>query len=256
MDLGLRSKAVLITGASRGIGLASAKAFAAEGARVFLIARGEEALRRAADEVLAVGAAGVQFAVEDAAGPGAPERVLAEVERAFGGLDVLVNNVGGSSGDPGADASDEDWRRVLDLNLLAAVRFCRGAHRLLAASRGAVVNVASVFGREWGGPVSYNAAKAGLIGYTKSLARVWAAEGIRANCVAPGSTLHPGGSWERRRNADPEGIARFVEREIPLGRFGTPEEIAAAIVFLASPRASLITGACLNVDGGQSRSLI
>ena len=256
MDLGLREKVVLITGASRGIGHAVAKVFAAEGASLFLVARTEEALRAAAAEVERAGAPPVRFAAEDAADPGAPARVLGAVAHAYGRLDVLVNNVGGSRGASDAEATDEEWRAVIDSNLMAAVRFSRGAHALLAASGGSVVNVSSIFGREWGGAVSYNAAKAALIAFTKSLSRLWAAEGIRVNSVAPGSTLHPGGSWERRQKADPEGIARFVEQELPLKRFGTPEEIAAAIVFLASPRASLITGACLNVDGGQSRSLI
>jgi len=256
MDLDLRDRSVLITGSSRGIGLATAKAFAAEGARIFLVARTEQTLRAAAAEVERAGASEVRFLAGDATDPAVPEQALSAVEGAFGGLDVLVNNTGGSRGSAGVDATDEEWQEVLELNLLAAVRFCRRAVPLLRASRGAVVNVSSIFGREWGGAVSYNAAKAALIAYSKSLSRLLARDGIRVNSVAPGSTLHPGGSWDRKRKADPEGIARFVENELPYGRFGTPEEIAAAIVFLASPRASLITGACLTVDGGQSRSLI
>jgi 3-oxoacyl-[acyl-carrier protein] reductase len=256
MDLGLRNRSVLITGSSRGIGLAAAKAFAAEGARLFLVARTEETLAKAAAEVEKAGAAGVRYLAADATDPIVPDRVLGEVERAFGGLDVLVNNTGGSRGSAGAEATDAEWQEVLELNLLATVRFCRGALPLLRVSRGTIVNVSSIFGREWGGAVSYNAAKAAVIAYTKSLSRLVAPEGIRVNSVAPGSTLHPGGSWDRKQKADPEGIARFVKGELPYGRFGTPEEIAAAIVFLASPRAGLITGACLNVDGGQSRSLI
>ena len=121
---------------------------------------------------------------------------------------------------------------------------------------GAIVHVASIFGREWGGAASYMTAKAGLIAYSKACARELAPHGIRVNSVAPGSTLFPGGSWDRRRKSDPEGIAAFVARELPLGRFGRPVEVAAGIVFLASQPASLVIGACLNVDGGQSRSLI
>jgi 3-oxoacyl-[acyl-carrier protein] reductase len=172
-------------------------------------------------------------------------------------IDVLVNLVGGSRGDAGIEAGEADWDAVLDANLLAAARMTRLVAPTMRARRsGAIVNVASIFGREWGGAVSYNAAKAALISYTKSCARDLAPHGVRVNAVAPGSVLFPGGSWERRRRADPQGIERFVERELPLGRFGTPEEVARVIVFLASPAAALVIGACLNVDGGQSRSLI
>jgi 3-oxoacyl-[acyl-carrier protein] reductase len=256
MDLGLRDRAVVITGASRGIGRAAASLFAAEGARLLLVARGEAAVREAAAGAARLGSPDARPLALDVAAAGAAERIIAEARDAFGRLDVLVNNVGGSRGDPGVDASDAEWGEVLDINLLAAVRLCRAAVPMLRESRGAIVNVTSIFGREWGGAVSYNAAKAALIAYTKSLSRLLAPEGVRVNSVAPGSTLHPGGSWDRKRQADPEGIARFVERELPYGRFGAPEETAAVIVFLASARAGLVTGACVNVDGGQSRSLI
>ncbi len=251
MDLGLDGQVALLVGASRGIGLATARAFAVEGCRVALMARDAAGLREAAREVQAALALGCDATREDDA-----RRAVRETIDRLGRIDVLVNLVGGSRGDPGIAAPDGDWDAVLDANLRAAVRLTRLVSPGMRERRsGAIVNVTSIFGREWGGAVSYNAAKAALIAYTKSCARDLAPHGVRVNGIAPGSVLFPGGSWDRRRLADPAAIEAFVERELPLGRFGRPEEVAAAIVFLASPAASLIIGACLNVDGGQSRSL-
>jgi 3-oxoacyl-[acyl-carrier protein] reductase len=121
---------------------------------------------------------------------------------------------------------------------------------------GSIIHITSIYGREAGGGAIYNAAKAAMISHAKSLALQLAPESIRVNSLAPGSIRHPGGSWDRRVEADPEGMARFVAENIPSGRFGTAEEVADVAVFLASPRSSWITGACINVDGGQSRSNI
>jgi 3-oxoacyl-[acyl-carrier protein] reductase len=121
---------------------------------------------------------------------------------------------------------------------------------------GRILVISSIFGREAGGAPAYNAAKVAEISFTTSLARTVGRDGVTVNSVAPGSILFEGGSWWRRREADPEGIAAFVDRELPLGRFGTPEEVASAVVFLCSGPASLVNGACLPVDGGQSRSNI
>lgn len=122
--------------------------------------------------------------------------------------------------------------------------------------RGCVIHIASIYGREWGGPMTYNAAKAAMISLSKEMARELAPYGIRVNSVAPGSILFAGGSWERRQKENPEAIAAFVKNEIPAGRFGTPEEVADVVVFLVSDRANWVSGACINVDGCQSRSLI
>ena len=271
MDLGLEGQAVLLAGASRGIGLAAAKAFAAEGSRIALVARDAANLREAAREVretlrlravpggsaAADDGAAVLAVAGDATRAEDAERAVRETIERFGRVDVLVTLVGGSRGDPGIEAKDADWDAVLASNLRAPVTMTRlVAPSMKSRKSGAIIHVASIFGREWGGAVSYNAAKAALIAYSKSCARELAPHGIRVNSVAPGSTLFPGGSWDRRRRADPDGIADFVNRELPLGRFGRPEEVAAAIVFLASKPAALVIGACLNVDGGQSRSLI
>ena len=274
MDLGLKDKVALVTGASRGIGRGIALGLAAEGANVVLCARGEDDLERAADEVRRLGAEAATVAL-DITADGAPERLVDAARDRFGRLDVVVCNAGGNRRKPFADTTGEDWQALLDLNLLAHARTARAALALLpersalrqaqgpsegepARDDGALVFVASIYGREAGGPglSLYNTTKSALISLAKVMALELAPRGIRVNSVAPGSILFPGGSWARRREEDPEGIARFVEAELPLGRFGTVEEVADLVTFLCSPRASLITGACLTVDGGQSRSLI
>jgi 3-oxoacyl-[acyl-carrier protein] reductase len=149
------------------------------------------------------------------------------------------------------------FRGSFDLNVTSAVRMMELAKpHLLASGRGAVVNISSIYGRESGGPATYNATKSAQIAMTKTYALEWIRQGIRVNSIAPGSIAFEGGSWFRRQQEDPEGMAKFVAENIPAGRFGTAEELAAAVVFLCSPRASWIVGATLNVDGGQSRSNI
>ncbi len=225
MDLELDGKVVLVTGASRGIGRAIALALAAEKARVVLCARG------AADLNAAVGAARARGGADTAATgvtadvttrDGAAAAVDAAVT-AYGGLDVVVNNVGGSGARDFAGADDADLQQILDRNLFPALRVSRAAlPHLRARGGGVIIMIASVWGRESGGGPSYNVAKAAEISLAKAMSRDLAKDDIRVLSVAPGSILFPGGGWERRQKADPEGIAAFVAREIPFGRFAAP----------------------------------
>jgi 3-oxoacyl-[acyl-carrier protein] reductase len=259
MDLGLADKVAIVTGSSRGLGLASARALVAEGCKVCLCARGEERLAEAAVEVEAVARKpGMVLTVQaDVSTPAGVERLIDRTSETFGGLDILVNNVGRAGGTDLLDTSDAEWQAAIDETLFPAIRASRLAVPLMRQRGGGViVLIASIWGRESGGRMTYNAVKAAEISLGKALAQQLAPLNIRVNSVAPGSILFPGGSWHKRQQADPEGIAQFISRELPFGRFGRADEVGAVVAFLASARASWVSGACITVDGCQSRSNI
>ena len=257
MDLGLTDKVAIVTGSSRGLGLASATSLAAEGCRVCLCARGAGRLREAANEVAAVAGGGekVLAVVADVTQAEGVQSVIDRTVAAFGGLDILVNNVGLAGGGGLLDTSDEQWQEAFDHTLLPAVRASKLAvPHMQRRGGGAIVIIASIFGREAGGRMTYNAVKAAEISLAKSLAQQLAPSNIRVNSVSPGSILFEGGSWWRRQQADPAGITEFVRRELPFGRFGRPEEVGDVVAFLCSARASWISGTSIVVDGCQSRA--
>ena len=259
MDLELKDKVAIVTGSSRGLGLACARALLEEGCRVTICARGEERLAGAAAELSVIDrdvnrVLPIQADVSTEEGV---EKVVSSTVERFGGLDILVNNVGLARGSTVVETSDAEWREAFDQTLMPAVRASRLAvPHLRRRGGGSIVMIASIWGRESGGRMTYNAVKAAEISLAKAMAQQLARDNIRVNSVAPGSILFPGGSWHRRQQEDPSGIAEFVSRELPFGRFGRPEEVGAVVAFLVSPRASWISGASVPVDGCQSRSLI
>ena len=256
MNLDLQNKVAIVTGSSRGLGLGSAKALAAEGCLVTVCARTESRLLEAASEIGdSVGSDRVLAVTADVSHPEGAQTIVDQTVRRFGGVDVLVNNVGLGRGAGLLDTTDVEWQEAFDQTVLPAVRVSRHAvPHMRARGGGSIVIIASVFGREAGGRMTYNAVKAAEISLAKSLALELAASNIRVNSVSPGSILFEGGSWWKRQQADPAGIAEFVKRELPFGRFGRPEEVADVVTFLASPRASWISGTSVVVDGCQSRA--
>jgi 3-oxoacyl-[acyl-carrier protein] reductase len=248
MDMGLAGKVVLVSGGSRGIGAAIASSLAREGAHLALVARTAAKLEEHAASLRAANATVRTYPI-DLLDRVAAQSVVDATIRDLGTIDVLVHNLGGSR----EDASDEAWDFTIDVNLGAAVRLSRAVTPVMTArQRGVILFITSISGSVVGGAKpAYNAAKAAEIMFARSLAKDLAPHGIRANSVSPGSILFPGGSWDRRNEADPARIAKFVQDAMPRGRFGTPEEVADVVTFLASDRASLVSGADIAVDGCQ-----
>jgi len=226
---------------------------------VTICARGEDRLAEAAGELrLAAGADDRVLAVTaDLATEDGVAQVIARTVDRFGGLDILVNSVGLARGSTVTGTSDGEWREALDHTLFPAIRASRLAvPHMRRRGAGVILIIASIYGRESGGRMTYNAVKAAEISFAKSMAQQLARDNIRVNSVAPGSISFPGGSWDRRQQEDPAGIAEFIRQELPFGRFGRADEVGALVAFLASSRASWISGASVTVDGCQSRSLI
>lgn len=245
MDLGLSGKGVIVTGGTRGIGLAIARACLAEGAKVSICGRRQDSLDAALAE-LGDGATGAICDVGDA------EALAAYVESAagaLGGLFALVNNPSGF----GASDDEDGWTKSIDVDLMGVVRATWAAAPHLETSGGSVLNISSISGIGPSGSIPYGAVKAAVIQLTQSHAVRYAPQGIRVNCIAPGSIEFPNGSWEWRRYNDPEKY--FATRDkIPFGRMGTPDEIARFAAFLVSEAANWVTGQTVAVDGGQNFS--
>jgi len=251
MDFGIEGKVALVTAATRGIGLAIAQALAREGARVAVVARTAADVERVARSLDGFGVA-ADVTTEEGC-----RKSVAETQQRLGPIDILVNNYGARAGTSWQDTGVGEFATAFAGNLTVSLRMTQLVlPGMVERGWGRVVVITSVWGREAGGAPAYNAAKAAETSMVKSLARDVASQGVTVNGVAPGSILWEGGGWHRRRQADPEGIADFVRREMPLGRFGTPEEVAGVVAFVCSRQASLLNGASIPVDGAQGRSNI
>lgn len=251
MDFGIAGKVGLVTAGTKGIGLGIAHALAAEGVRVAVAARTEVDVKRTAESL---GGLGV---VADLLTESGCRRAVSETESVLGPVDILINNLGVRAGSSWADTGPSEFEAAFAGNVGVSARMTQLVlPGMLDRGWGRVVVIGSVWGRESGGAPAYNAAKAAEASFTTSLARDVASRGVTVNCIAPGSIMWEGGGWYRRQQADPEGIAGFVRADMPLGRFGAVDEVAAVVVFVCSQQASLLNGACIAVDGGQSRSNI
>jgi 3-oxoacyl-[acyl-carrier protein] reductase len=249
VDLKLKGKGAVVTGASRGIGRAIALRLAEEGAGVAICSRGEASLREVEAE-LRKRAVPVYAAPCDVGNADALDRFLDAARAGIGRVDILVNNPSGVT-----LADDEGaWQATLSVDLMAAVRASwQVTPWMSAAGGGAIVHISSIAGLEATGfPPSYGAAKAALVSHAKALAVALAPQKIRVNTVAPGSIEFPGGLWAQAKQDNPD-FYRAILANIPGGRLGTPEEVADVVAFLVSERASWVTGACIVVDGGQHK---
>jgi 3-oxoacyl-[acyl-carrier protein] reductase len=251
MKLELDGRIALVTGASRGIGLAIARMLAAEGAQVALAARGHDGLAKAAAEI-----GNASFHTADVTDPAAAAAMVHDVEKQCGRIDILICNVGSGASVPPGHENAAEWRRVMDVNLFATTNTIEAARPVMQRGSGdrAIVCVSSICGlAALSAPVTYSAAKAALNATVRGLARPLAQDGIRINAVAPGNILFDGGTWARKLAENRQAVDDMLAREVPLRRLGTPEEIADVVGFLASPRAAFITGTVIVADGGQLR---
>ena len=257
MDLQLRDKVVFVAGGSRGIGLGMVEALLAEGARVAMTARGAEALEAERIRLAAIhGADRLWTMAGDMRDSAAIEAALTAAEAAMGPLWGAVANVGLSPCPPGFEIDDDTWSGGMTQNLDSAFRLARSAlRRMTPRGEGAILMISSIAGLgALGTPLTYGVAKAAMNHLTKELARIAGPKGVRVNAIAPGNIIFPGGSWEANATGPrADNWARWIKREVPLNRYGRPEEIGSMAAMLLSPASGFVTGAVIPVDGGQTR---
>jgi 3-oxoacyl-[acyl-carrier protein] reductase len=250
VDLELRGRVAVVTAGTRGLGHRVAQGLQAEGAHVVVVARTESDVMHVAEELKSIGIAADLTSSADR------KRVVTEVHRRLGPIDILINNLGLRAGSSWDDTGPAEFERAMEGNLHPAQDLTEQTlPDMLERNWGRIVVIASIYGLEAGGAPAYNAAKAAELAWVTSRAASLAGSGVTLNAVAPGAMLYEGGSWHKRMQEDPARIAEFVKNELPANRFGTPEEVASVVVFLSSKQASGVNGACVVVDGAQSRSL-
>ncbi len=251
MELELNGKLALITGSTRGIGFAIAKSLLEEGCRVILNGRNESRLYSAAEQLPGK----VDIFVGDTTDESVCKKMANEVKKKYETLDILVTNVGSGRSVPPGNETANEWKRVLELNLISATNIIHAFSNILTKNTGSVVSISSICGQEaLGAPLTYSAAKAALNSYIIGVARVLGENGIRINAIAPGNILDEGGTWERKLAEDKNAVETMLKNEVALRRLGKPEEIADFVTFLVSDKAAFATGSIFTVDGGQVRS--
>jgi len=253
MELGLQGKNVLITGGSQGIGAAIAHRFLDEDANVFIVSRGSEQLfKTEAHLQLLFGEERIKVGQCDCTNSSSLFQLKREIENSFVQLDVVVANVGNGRSVPAPLPDEEQWNETWNNNFESALQTARVFLPMLQKSKGCLLFVSSIAGMEaFGAPVDYSTAKTAVTALAKNMARKLGGE-VRVNVLAPGNVYFPGGSWDEKIKQDSERVNKIIESSVPMNRFGTPDEMADAAVFLCSERASFITGSVLVVDGGQT----
>lgn len=257
MQLGLEGKRVFISGSVQGIGLAVANAFLAEGSVVLLNGRNREHLREAVGSLRTLHGERVRDYCGDMCSDSDIAGLTSYIEREMGGLDIFIANLGNGKPESKNPLSPCEWQRFYEINVMSAVKLLDKLHCFLREGNSpATVLISSVVSREASqAPAGYAAAKASVRTLSKYLSRMWAPDGIRVNCVLPGNVYFEGGRWEELLNQNRENVEGYIETAVPMKRFGKPEEIADAVLFLSSDRASFMTGTEIVVDGGQSNAI-
>jgi 3-oxoacyl-[acyl-carrier protein] reductase len=251
MQLNLEGKTALITGSSKGIGFCIAQVLQAEGCKVAINSRNSEQLNKATAKIPgSIGLVGDVTQVIDA------QRIVYEVIKAFGKLDILVCNAGGGKSVPPGEETPEEWQRVFSLNLWSTINTVSAARHTLEDSKGVIICISSICGLETiaDAPITYSAAKAALHSYVRGISRPLGKNGVRINAIAPGNILFDGSVWSRKLSENSLAVQSMLERDVSLGCLGQPQDIANLVAYLSSAHASFASGAIWTLDGGQVNS--
>jgi 3-oxoacyl-[acyl-carrier protein] reductase len=254
MNLYLKGKKTLVTGASRGLGLAISEGFLQEGAKSCLVSRGSNALFENESRLKSIyGAENVFSCKCDCSDIKSLDRLKGEIESKWHDLDIVVVNVGDGRSVSSALPTDKQWQKTWNSNFESALQTSRTFLPMLRKSKGSLLFVSSIAGLEaFGAPTDYSTAKTAIIALAKNMARKLASENVRVNVIAPGNIYFEGGSWSEKVKNDIDKVNDYIKSTVPMNRFATPEEVADSVIFLCSGRAEFITGATLTIDGGQT----